>query len=84
MGDFGSHAHRLTQRRVRVDGLADIDRIAAHFDGQADFADHVTGVRADDGPANDAMRFGIEDQIAKTAIGVVGNSATGNRFLPSV
>jgi hypothetical protein len=30
--------------------LADIDRVAAHFDGQADFADHVAGVRADNAP----------------------------------
>jgi hypothetical protein len=47
---FGRHADRFAQRRVRVDGLADIDRVAAHFDGQADFADHVAGVRADDAP----------------------------------
>jgi hypothetical protein len=41
---------------VRVDGLADIDCVAAHFDGQTDFADHVAGARADDGAADDAVR----------------------------
>jgi hypothetical protein len=43
---FGGHAHRLAQGRVGVDGLADVGRVGAHLDGQADLADHV----AADGP----------------------------------
>jgi hypothetical protein len=41
---------------VRVNGLANIDCVAAHLDGQTDFADHVAGARADDGAADDAVR----------------------------
>ncbi len=57
MRHFGRHAHRFAQRRVRVDGLADVDRVGTHLDGQADFADHVAGRGADDGTADDAVRL---------------------------
>ena len=35
VGDFGGHADGLAQGGVGVDGLADIDGVAAHLDGQA-------------------------------------------------
>ncbi|WFR78836.1 hypothetical protein ACPJXG_05245 [Janthinobacterium sp. NFX145] len=35
---FCKPADRLAQGRVRVDGLADVGAVAAHFDGQRDFA----------------------------------------------
>ena len=79
MRHFSRHADRFTQRRVRVDGFADIDRITAHFDGQADFADHVAGVRANSRPADDAMRFGIKDQLGEAVVAAVGNCPTGSR-----
>jgi hypothetical protein len=53
--DFGGHADRFAQRRVGVDGLADVDGVSAHFDGEANFADQVTRVRADDAAADDAV-----------------------------
>ena len=56
MRDFCRHADCFTERRVRVNGLANIDCVAAHLDGQTDFADHVAGARADDGAADDAVR----------------------------
>ena len=65
--------------RVRVDGLADIDRITTHFNGQTDFADHVASVRADNRPADHPMRFGIENQLGEAVIGTVGDSTTGCR-----
>ena len=37
--DLGGHADRFAQRRVRMDGLADVGGLAAHLDGQADLAD---------------------------------------------
>ena len=68
VGNFGGHADGFAQGRVRVNGLADVDRVAAHLDGQTDFADHVASIRADDGTADDAMRFGIEDQLGKAVV----------------
>ena len=65
MRHFCGHADRLAERWVRMDGLADIDGIAAHFDGQADFADHVAGTWADNGTTDHAMRFGIENQLGE-------------------
>ena len=62
-----------------MDGLADIDGIAAHFDGQADFADHVAGTWADNGTTDHAMRFGIENQLGETIVGAVGDGASGCR-----
>ena len=41
---------------MRVDRLADVDRVGAHFDRQRDFADQVARVRADDAAADDAVR----------------------------
>ena len=61
VGHFGGHAHALAQRGVRMDGLADVHRIGAHLDGEGDFTDHVTGMRADDAAAQDpamAVRIG--------------------------
>ncbi len=34
MRHFGSHANALAQRRVPVDGFADVDSIGAHLDCQ--------------------------------------------------
>ena len=76
MGSLGSHADAFAQRRVRVDGLADIHAVGTHFDRQRDLADHVTGMRADDATTHDAMRFGIEQQLGETFVTTVGNGAT--------
>ena len=43
-----------------MDGLADIDRVRTHFNGQRNFTDHVAGMRTDDAATDDAMRFGIK------------------------
>jgi hypothetical protein len=55
VGHFGRHADAFAQRRVRVDGLADVHLVGAHLDGQRHLADHVAGVRADDAAAQDAV-----------------------------
>ena len=41
------HADAFAQRRVWVDGFADVRRVGAHLDGQSDLANHVARVRAD-------------------------------------
>ena len=79
---LGRHADALAQRGVRVDGLADINRVSAHLNGQGDFADHVARVGADHAAAKDlalAMRrFGIvKQQLGDALVAAVGNGAAG-------
>jgi hypothetical protein len=38
---------------MRVDGLANVHRVGAHFNGQRNLADHVTRVGADHATAQD-------------------------------
>ncbi len=51
MRHFRRHADALAQRRVRVDGLADVHGVRPHLDGQGDLADHVARVGAHDAAA---------------------------------
>lgn len=53
MRHFRRHADALAQRRMRVDGLADVDSVRTHLDGQGDLADHVARMRADHAAAQD-------------------------------
>ena len=51
-----------------MDGFADVCRVAAHFDGQADFANHIAAVRADDTAADDTAGFRIKNQLGKAGV----------------
>ena len=42
---FRRHADRFAQGRMRMDRLANVYRIAAHFDGEANLADQIAGAR---------------------------------------
>ena len=53
MRHFRRHADALAQRRMRVDGLADVDSVRTHLDGQGDLADYVARMRADHAAAQD-------------------------------
>ena len=53
MRHFRRHADALAQRRMRVDGLADVDSVRTHLDAQGDLADHVARMRADHAAAQD-------------------------------
>ena len=53
MCHFRRHSNAFAQRRVRMNGLADIGRIATHLDRQRHFADHVAGIGADDAAADE-------------------------------
>ena len=64
MRHLGRHADAFAQRRVGVDGLADVHCIGAHLDGQRHFADHVAGMRAYDAAAQDLMRGRIRSLAA--------------------
>jgi len=48
-----------------VDRFADVGRLAAHLDGQADFADEVACVRPHDATANHTMARRIEQQLGE-------------------
>ena len=61
MRHFSRHADGLTKGRVRVNGLADVDRVCAHFNRQRNLANHVARVGTDHAAAQDlavAMRLG--------------------------
>src|SRR5438128_751759 len=77
--DFRRHSDGLAECRVRVNGLADVGRLAAHLDRKADFADEVPCMRADDAAADDAVRRGIEQQFSEALVAAVGDGAAGGR-----
>ena len=62
---------------MRVDGLADIFRVATHFDGERQLADQIAGVGADDTAADDAMGLFIHEDLGKAFVAAIGNGATG-------
>src|SRR6478735_11689208 len=68
--DLGGHAHRLAQRRMRMDRRADVARLAAHFDRKRDLADEIARMHADDAAADDAMRGFVEHELGE-AFGAV-------------
>jgi hypothetical protein len=84
MCHFRRHANALAQRRVRVNGLANIDGICAHLDRQRDFTDHVAGVGADHAAAQNlaiAMRLFavVKQQLGDAFVAAIGNGAAGCR-----
>src|SRR6185503_14255955 len=73
--ELGRHADRLAHGRVRVDGLADVGRVGAHFHGKRELADQVARARTDDAAAHDAVRSGIENKLGETLVARVGDGA---------
>ena len=53
MRHFRRHANGFAKGWMRVDGLADVDSVRTHLDGQGDLADHVARVGADHATAQD-------------------------------
>ncbi len=81
-GPLQPHADAFAQRGVRMDGLADIDRIGAHLDGQRNLANHVARMRADHAAAQYlavAMRFRrvVEQQLGEAFVAAIGKGAAG-------
>ena len=61
MRHFRRHADALTERRVRMNRLADVDGIRTHLNRQRNLANHVARMRADHATAQDfavAVGFG--------------------------
>lgn len=71
---FASQAYCLSERRMRMNGLAEINCIGAHLDRQADFSNHVASVRVNDHTADDAVRLLVDDQLGHAI-----RSARGDR-----
>src|SRR5439155_13488190 len=61
---------------MRVDTLTDIHRVTAHLDCQAEFADQVAGVRADDASADRAMRLLVENELGEAFVAAIGDRPT--------
>ena len=47
MRHFSRHANRLAQRRMRVNRLANVNRISPHLNRQRNLANHVARMGAD-------------------------------------
>ena len=62
-----------------MDGLADVDRIAAHLDREADLADQIARMGADDAAAEHAMVRLVEEELGEAFIAAVGDGAAGSR-----
>ena len=76
------HADALTQRRVGVDGFADVHRICAHLDSQRDLANHVARVGTDHAAARVGLGRAGDDTGVEGAGGeiFVALQFTGNNF----
>jgi hypothetical protein len=61
---------------MRMDGLADVDRVASHLHGEADLADQVARMGADDAAAEQAVIGLIEQQFGESLVAPVGDRAT--------
>ncbi len=60
MRHLGRHANAFAQRRMRVDGLADVHGVGAHLNRQRDLADHVARMGSDHAAAqNLAVAVGL-------------------------
>src|SRR5690606_1028026 len=69
-----SHSYGFAQGRMRMDSLADIHSVGAHFDCQGDFANEIAGMGSYDTTSDDAVRFSIEQQLGKAFVASIGNS----------
>ncbi len=81
MRHLGRHADAFTQRRVRMDGFANVYRVCAHLYSQSHFANQVACIGADDAAAQNlamAMGFGavVEQQLGQALGAAVGDDGT--------
>src|ERR1041385_8188665 len=70
------HSNRFARRRMRMDGLADIDRVGAHFDGERNLADEIARSGSDDGTADQALRLLRKDQLGEALLAAGGDGAS--------
>ncbi len=73
MRHFRRHADGIPKRRVRMNGLANVDGVRAYFNRQRNLANHVARMRADHATAqNLAVAVGlgliIKQQFGETFV----------------
>ena len=80
MRNLCRHANGFAQRRMRVDGLADVHCISTHLNRQGDFTNHVTCMGADHAAPQDlavAVGFGgvVKQQFGDAFVAAIENRA---------
>ena len=61
---------------MRMDGLAEVNRIASHLHGEAYLADQVARMGADDAAAEQSVISLIEQELGESLVAPVGDRAT--------
>src|SRR6185369_11351844 len=76
---FGRQTHRFGERRMWMNGAADVDRVCTHLDRERDLADQVACMGADDAPADDPVRRVVEQELREAFVAAVGDGASRRR-----
>src|SRR4051812_22868952 len=77
--DFRREPDALAEGGGRMDGAADVLRVGAHLDGEADLGDQVAGVDPDDRAPEDAAGRLVEEQLDESVLAPVRDRAPGRR-----
>ena len=62
-----------------MDRLADVDRIAAHLDREANLADQIARMGADDAAAEQSVVRFVEQKLGEALVAAIGDGAAGRR-----
>ena len=78
---FRRHANAFAQRRMRVNGFANVYGISAHLDGKCNLANHVARMCAHNAATQNlavAMRFVgvVKQQLGETFVAAIGDGAS--------
>src|SRR6516225_3272641 len=60
---------------MRVDCLANVRRVASHFDGEAHFADQIASMGTDDTATEKTMVAFIEQELGEALVSSIGDGA---------
>src|SRR6266478_7010621 len=77
--DLRGKPDALTERRVRVDGAADVLGVGAHLDGEADLRDQVARVQPDDPPSDHARVRLVVEQLDESLVAAVRDRPSARR-----
>src|SRR5437870_11337855 len=77
--DLRGKPDALAERRVRVDGAADVLGVGAHLDGEADLRDQVARVQPDDPPSDHAPVRLVVEQLDESLVAAVRDRPSARR-----
>src|SRR5437868_9394753 len=77
--DLRGKPDALAERRVRVDGAADVLGVGAHLDGEADLRDQVARVQPDDPPSDHAPVRLVVEQLDESFVAAVRDRPSARR-----